>query len=65
MKLKSLQIIQSGQRITSVDIFRSIAIQTVVLFKNYINIPFFEKNISYIISNIDKGIVLTFLRLLF
>jgi len=65
MKLKSLQIIQSGQRITSVVIFRSIAILTIVLFQNYINISIFEKNISYIISNIDKGIALTFLRLLF
>jgi len=61
MKLKSLQIIQSGQRITSVDIFRSIAILTVVLFHFNHTLPYgyLGVDLFFVISGLLVGGILT------
>jgi len=43
MKLKSIEIIESKSRISSVDIFRGFAILPVVLFHFNNTLPFYQK----------------------
>jgi peptidoglycan/LPS O-acetylase OafA/YrhL len=60
MPLRSIEVINSGKRISSVDVFRSLAILSVVIyhFNEYLPFGFLGVNLFFVISGLLVGSIL-------